>query len=261
MQQLLGLEDQLAQQEGLAQNPAQEALQELELQKTVLSSELSDTFLEDFMRATNLLAKQERIVGGKVAREVPIKDGYTFGRTALQYQTASKKKPGSQGKSFARLKEAGLSDVGAGFIGEALDRGVSRESIEAAVEKLAYLDVALSQQLSADLEKAAGLLDGAKQLLTHPRVVGAAKNTGKALGIAAVPPTAAYGAYQGAKAVNEAEPWNYFSNRSTNQATDWNPRVVPQARSARLFTRRHLPQPSPACSRPSSCCIWGCWGC
>ena len=71
------------------------------------------------MLRTNLLARGERIMDGvlKRGREVPIKDGYTFGRTALQYQTAQKKKPGSQGKSFARLKEAGAFGCGCGLPG------------------------------------------------------------------------------------------------------------------------------------------------
>jgi len=91
LQQLLGLEDQLAQQEGQAQNPAQNTLQELQLQKTVLGG-VSDRELEDFMRRTNLLSPEEIILGGEIkrGREVPIKDGYTFGRTALESQLAQR---------------------------------------------------------------------------------------------------------------------------------------------------------------------------
>lgn len=82
-----------------------------------------------------------------------------------------------------------------------------------------------SQQLLDDLEKAAGLLDGSKKLVTNPRVRakltamgGGASDIGKAVAVGGtvaaapvLPHGAAYNAYQNAK-------------------TDWNPRVVPQAK-------------------------------
>ena len=85
----------------------------------MLGSDVTDQELEAF-HAPDQPAGPWRADHGRCAQARPrgaIKDGYTFGRTALQYQTAQKKKPGSHGKSFARLKEAGAFGCGCGLPG------------------------------------------------------------------------------------------------------------------------------------------------
>jgi hypothetical protein len=126
MEQLLALNAHL----GAGGPPSDQdaALQELALQKEVLSADLSTT------------------------KEKP---WYTSGEEAWprrsEYLLPPKKN--NKGRSFARLKEAGCSDLGAGFLAEALERSQSLAQVNQVVEKLASMDTELCRVLAEDLEK------------------------------------------------------------------------------------------------------------